>query len=130
MTLTRYVVPHPPPSLHQSAKKNSSFPFSLQKFGIGLFVLYFAQLSLGAIIHWIKPHNVRSRPLQNYLHAVVGLLLVALAFYQVRTGYRTEWPTQTGRGALPKTVDDIWYIWVVVSHYMILGARPRGVLKM
>jgi hypothetical protein len=41
--------------------------------------------------------------------------LVGLAFYQVRVGYKIEWPTQTGWEAISKAVDIVWYIWAVVS---------------
>jgi uncharacterized membrane protein len=72
---------------------------------------------LGAFIHFYHPkHSVR-RPPQNYLHAVVGLLIISLAFYQVRTGYNVEWPTTTGRDPLPAGVDILYWIWVVVSHF-------------
>ena len=86
-----------------------------QKCGLALFVLYLVQISLGTIIHFFKPKGARHRPLQNYAHAVIGLLLVALALYQARVGYKHEWPLQTGRGPLPKAADVVWYIWVVVS---------------
>ena len=92
----------------------------IQKYGVAIFILYLVQLMLGAIIHWIKPKGRRRRPLQNYLHAIIGLLLIALAFYQVRVGYRTEWPAETGRDPLPKAVDIVWYIWVVVSAIQLL----------
>ncbi|KAF6761163.1 hypothetical protein DFP72DRAFT_987962 [Ephemerocybe angulata] len=65
--------------------------------GIVLFVLYFAQIGLGAVIHWVKPRAPRARPPQNYIHAILGILIIALALFQVRTGYRTEWPSITGR---------------------------------
>jgi hypothetical protein len=93
----------------------------IQKYGIAIFILYIAQLALGAIIHWIKPKGSRRRPLQNYLHAIIGLLLIALAFYQVRVGYKVEWPAQTGRDPLPRAVDIVWYVWVVVSAIQLLS---------
>jgi len=86
-----------------------------KRWGIAIFTLYFVQLILGYVIHWVKPKGgFRSRPPQNYMHAVLGLLLVALAFYQVRTGCKTEWPNQTGRGPLPNATNIIWYIWIVL----------------
>ncbi len=57
------------------------------KWGVAIFVLYFLQIALGAIIHYIKPKSfaiTRRRPAQNYLHAVLGLLIIALSLYQVR----------------------------------------------
>lgn len=63
-----------------------------KRWGIAIFVLYFAQCALGGIIHFVKPppkaDGSFKRPPQNYSHAVLGLLIIALAFYQVRTGYK------------------------------------------
>ena len=86
-----------------------------QKCGIAIFVLYIVQLTFGFAVHFLRPKASSSRPLQNYLHAVIGLLLVALAFYQVRLGCTVEWPKQTGRGPVPNAANIMWYIWVVVS---------------
>lgn len=55
--------------------------------GVAIFALYFVQVALGAIIHFVKPKSFsvnRRRPAQNYLHAILGLLIIALSFYQVR----------------------------------------------
>ena len=57
-----------------------------KKWGVAIFVLYFVQIALGAIIHFFKPTSWtigKRRPLQNYMHAVFGILIVGLAFYQV-----------------------------------------------
>ncbi|KAL0067392.1 AdoMet-homocysteine methyltransferase [Marasmius tenuissimus] len=85
-----------------------------KKWGIALFVLYIVQCLLGAFIHFIKPAKPVGRPIQNYAHAVVGLLTIGIALYQVRTGYKYEWPATTGRGDLGKGVDIVWYAWVVL----------------
>lgn len=81
--------------------------------GVVLFGLYVLQCSLGGIIHFIKPKNSNGRPPQNYLHAVLGIFIIGLAFCQVRTGYRDAWPEVTGR-SVSMPVNIIWYIWVVV----------------
>ena len=73
---------------------------------------------LGAFIHYVKKKDRIRRPPQNYFHAVVGLLVIALALYQVRSGYDYEWPTVTGRGPLPPAVDVIYWIWVIVCHFL------------
>lgn len=96
-----------------------------KKWGIAIFVLYIVQCSLGGIIHFIKPKPKidpstgltvpRARPPQNYSHAILGLAVIALAFYQVRTGYKKEWPLTTGRGDAPKGVNAAWIAWVIVS---------------
>ena len=57
-----------------------------KKWGVAIFVLYIVQLLLGAVIHWVKPASWtvhKKRPIQNYLHAVFGLVIIGLAFYQV-----------------------------------------------
>lgn len=94
------------------------------------------------MIHWLKPKSAQRRPLQNYFHALLGITVIGLAFYQVRTGYKHEWVHTTGREALPKAVDIVWYIWVAVrlphshlrrhcsrdcsiAHTCTLPSRPR-----
>lgn len=56
--------------------------------GVAIFVLYLAQLAFGASIHYFKPKawakGQGRRPYQNYFHAVTGLLIIALAMFQVR----------------------------------------------
>ncbi|KAJ3873438.1 hypothetical protein F5051DRAFT_381003 [Lentinula edodes] len=84
-----------------------------KKWGVALFVLYFFQCSLGAFIHWVKFKNILGRPPQNYIHALLGLFIIGAALYQVRTGYKTEWP-KIGRGPLMAGADYVWYIWVVL----------------
>ncbi|KAJ7162252.1 hypothetical protein C8R46DRAFT_346620 [Mycena filopes] len=85
-----------------------------KKTGIVLLALYLAQCTLGAVIHWVKPKNATSRPPQNYLHAVLGLATIALSMYQIRTGYNEEWQKYTGIRAVPKSVNILWMVWVVV----------------
>ncbi|KIY67078.1 hypothetical protein CYLTODRAFT_15119 [Cylindrobasidium torrendii FP15055 ss-10] len=84
------------------------------KLGLALFILWLIQCTLGALIHFVKPKFSLRRPPQNYVHAVIGLSIIAIAFYQVRLGYRTTWPLVTGRGAVGKGADIVWYIWVVL----------------
>ncbi|KAK7448859.1 AdoMet-homocysteine methyltransferase [Stygiomarasmius scandens] len=85
-----------------------------KKKGVAIFVLYLFQCALGAIIHFFKPRRNTGRPPQNYIHAILGLLVIGLALFQVRDGYREEWPETTRRDPLPKGVDVVWYIWVVL----------------
>lgn len=89
----------------------------LQKWGVAIFALYFAQAAFGAAVHWFKPRNSKRRPLQNYLHAIFGLLIIALALYQVRTGFLVEWPLKVGLGNIPNAVNIVWYVWVAVSRF-------------
>ncbi|KAI9061725.1 CBD9-like protein [Trametes sanguinea] len=104
-----------------------------KKWGVAIFVLYFAQLVLGAIIHWVKPTSWtvgRRRPLQNYLHAIFGILIVGLAFYQVRSGYHSEWPTTSGRPPIDNGANIVWCVWVVlvpVLYIAGLAFLPRQI---
>ncbi|KAF8143353.1 hypothetical protein K438DRAFT_1783852 [Mycena galopus ATCC 62051] len=88
------------------------------KIGIVVFALYCAQCFIGALIHFLKPKNATSRPPQNYFHAVLGLTIIALSMYQIRTGYRTEWPNYTGLGPVPSGVNVLWMVWVVILPVM------------
>ncbi|KZP07366.1 hypothetical protein FIBSPDRAFT_287803 [Athelia psychrophila] len=98
-----------------------------KKLGVALFVLYFVQLLGGAVIHFFKPKNSMRRPAQNYAHAFLGLLIIALAFWQVRTGYRSEYP-EWATGRVPMGVNTLWIVWVVlipVAYFAGLALVPR-----
>jgi cytochrome b561 len=59
-----------------------------KQWGLTIFVLYWVQVFLGAIIHFFKPRSsalrIRGRTVQNYFHAIFGLFIIGIAFYQVR----------------------------------------------
>lgn len=88
--------------------------------GVLLFVLYGTQCLLGGVIHFVKPENATRRPVQNYAHAILGITIITLAFYQVRTGYRVEWPGATSRST-PMSVDILWHIWAVCIPLAYFG---------
>ncbi|KAI9061724.1 hypothetical protein FKP32DRAFT_1677918 [Trametes sanguinea] len=99
-----------------------------KKWGITIFVLYLVQLAIGLTIHYVKPRAWASgrgrRPVQNYFHAVFGLLIIAFAMFQVRTGFRSEWPAQTGRGSVGNGANGFWYFWIIfisVLYFAGLG---------
>lgn len=99
-------------------KQGGEFDDDHKRWGFAILALYVAQLGLGAIIHWIKPTSWtvgKRRPAQNYFHAVLGILIIGLAFYQVRNGFRTEWPARSGRPDISNAANIVWYVWVVVS---------------
>jgi Eukaryotic cytochrome b561 len=103
-------------------------PSLFQRVGILVFGLYGVQVALGAIIHWLKPKSWTkggTRPIQNYIHGILGVLIIGLALYQARTGYKTEWPRATGRSA-PNGVKIVWYIWAVVSLSMGTKGNSLG----
>jgi len=88
--------------------------------GVLLFVLYGTQCLFGGVIHFVKPENATRRPVQNYAHAILGITIIVVAFYQVRTGYKVEWPNATGRQA-PVAIDILWHSWVVCILLSYLG---------
>jgi len=99
-----------------------------KKWGAALVALYALQCALGAFIHWIKPKNSTGRPLQNYLHAVVGIVLVGLGFYQVGSGLTTEWPQMTGREEFIPGAEIAWYIWAMllpILYFAGLSLLPK-----
>ncbi|KAJ7731533.1 hypothetical protein B0H16DRAFT_1733277 [Mycena metata] len=75
--------------------------------------LYAVQCIAGAGIHFYKPKNATGRPIQNYLHALFGIVILILRMYQIRTGYLVEWPQYSGMGALPSGLNGLWIFWCV-----------------
>ncbi|KAJ6571448.1 hypothetical protein B0H19DRAFT_1255418 [Mycena capillaripes] len=69
-----------------------------QKVGLALLIMYLVQVFLGIFIHWVKfPFRFPGgRHPQNYLHAILGLAIVALASWQTHYGLWTEWAFVTG----------------------------------
>jgi len=89
--------------------------------GVVLLALYIVQCALGAFIHYVKIPFRFGRPPQNYAHAVLGLTTIGLALYQVRLGYREEWPNATGRGPIDNGVNIVWIVWVVLLPVLYFG---------
>jgi hypothetical protein len=77
-------------------------------------ILYVVQCSYGGIIHFYKSTKATRRPPQNYGHAVLGLLIIALSFWQVYTGLNKEWKA-VGGSYVPTWIWTWWKVWVVVS---------------
>jgi len=69
-----------------------------KRIGFVIFGLYIGQVVLGAFIHFVRipVPFLGHRPPQNYIHALLGLAILALASYQVHYGIYTEWPLMTG----------------------------------
>ncbi|KIJ39420.1 hypothetical protein M422DRAFT_49570 [Sphaerobolus stellatus SS14] len=105
-------------------------PSTHKTIGKILLVLYVLQCSLGAFIHFFKIRaflRIGRQP-QNYFHALLGLGIIGLSFYQVRLGYNQEWPNMTGRPVVPKAVTIAWiaYLVVLVAVYAVgLSFLPR-----
>ncbi|KZP07365.1 hypothetical protein FIBSPDRAFT_939533 [Athelia psychrophila] len=66
----------------------------------------------GPVIHFFKSKTATRRPAQYYAHAALGLLIIALAFWQVHTGCRHEYPEWT-MGRVPMGGNTLWIVWVV-----------------
>jgi len=69
------------------------------RIGFVIFGLYITQIVLGLFIHFVRVKTFLfggSRPPQNYIHALLGLTIVALAEYQIYDGIYSEWPKFTG----------------------------------
>lgn len=115
-------------AVHTSGNKVKDTHMDL---GIAIFVLYVAQFVLGFVIHFFKPSSWtvdQRRPLQNYGHAILGLAIIGLSFYQVRLGYHTEWVNTTGRQPISNAANIVWYVWVAlipVLYILGLALLPR-----
>lgn len=102
-----------------------------KKCGIALVIVYVVQCCYGGVIHFYKPAKVTRRPLQNYGHAVLGLLVIALSFWQVYTGLNTEWKRVGGR-YIPNSIWTWWKVWVImipILYLLGLGLLPRQYRK-
>ncbi|KAK0228359.1 hypothetical protein IW262DRAFT_1350516 [Armillaria fumosa] len=80
--------------------------------GALLLLLYFLQAALGRYIHNRKGLSALRHPPSNVLHAILGLTLLCLAFFQVRSGFH-EWKTISGRTAVPTWVHTLWSFWAL-----------------
>ncbi|KAF8507478.1 hypothetical protein BU17DRAFT_100499 [Hysterangium stoloniferum] len=92
-----------------------------KRIGTILLALYLCQCVLGAFIHFVKIRFRFGRPPQNYFHAIFGLVILALAFYQVHIGYDEEWPNTTGRSPVANVVNIVWIVWIVVFALLYSG---------
>ncbi|KAH9975367.1 hypothetical protein BGW80DRAFT_1169461 [Lactifluus volemus] len=99
-----------------------------QKIGTIIFCLYIIQIIIGAFVHFVRiPFPlILHRPLSNYVHALLGLTIIAMSAYQVCShGLFVEWLFQTGNQP-PITLSEkhAWLALVIVSHvqgYLYLG---------
>ncbi|KAH9062332.1 hypothetical protein EDB87DRAFT_1673828 [Lactarius vividus] len=102
-----------------------------KRIGYVIFGLYIGQVVLGAFIHSIRiplPF-LGHRPPQNYIHALLGLAILAMANYQVHYGIYVEWPLMTGDvHPVKQSAKHAWLALVIVfwSLYVIgLVLLPR-----
>ncbi|KAA1472398.1 hypothetical protein DENSPDRAFT_838654 [Dentipellis sp. KUC8613] len=88
-----------------------------QKIGLALLILYLVQLFMGAFIHFVRTPSifVVHRPPQNYLHAILGIAILALAAYQVHYGLYTEWAFVTGNlHPVPMSAKHAWLALIII----------------
>ncbi|KAG8981664.1 hypothetical protein FRB90_007093, partial [Tulasnella sp. 427] len=74
--------------------------------------------------------SISARPPQNYGHAVLGLSIIGLAFYNVHEGYSREWPKVFGQAKTGwiQNLKGWWVAWVIIIPciYLIgLTLLPR-----
>ncbi|KAJ6487367.1 hypothetical protein C8R47DRAFT_1320634 [Mycena vitilis] len=97
-----------------------------QRTGFGILVVYILQCLIGAVVHFVKAKHARRRPIQNYFHAILGIILIAMGMYQIHTGYNFEWPAYMG-SRLPGWVNSLWIIWCILL--VVLYAAGLGFLR-
>lgn len=89
-----------------------------KKMGLALLILYLVQVALGLFVHFFKTPRFMSgrRPPQNYIHAALGIIILACAFEQVHYGITIEWIEGTGGNPpVPAAAKRAWLAWVIVS---------------
>ncbi|KAH9060388.1 hypothetical protein EDB83DRAFT_2224358 [Lactarius deliciosus] len=102
-----------------------------KKIGYVIFGLYIGQVVLGTFIHYVRiPFPfLGHRPPQNYIHALLGIVILAMANYQVHYGIYVEWPLMTGDvHPVKQSAKHAWLALVIVfwSLYVIgLVFLPR-----
>jgi hypothetical protein len=111
--------------------KSGQLDSTHKKWGLVLVILYIVQCSFGGFIHFIKSSKASRRPPQNYGHAVLGLLIIALSFWQVYTGLNEEWKAVGGQ-YIPPSIWNWWKAWVImipILYLLGLGLLPRQYQK-
>lgn len=95
-----------------------------KKAGLALLILYLVQLAVGAIIHFVKTPRLMGgrRPPQNYFHAILGIAIITLAFWQVHYGIVTEWSEATTEIPPPSALR-AWKAWIVVRFIRLFIGR-------
>ena len=116
--------------------RHHDFPVTEQRLGYAIFGLYIAQIVIGVFIHAVRVPClfIAHRPPQNYLHAILGLVILAIGGYQVRLfqarcsaattegterlsnqihdGIYTEWPLMTAN--IPPVKDSAKHAWLAL----------------
>ncbi|KIM48873.1 hypothetical protein M413DRAFT_88681 [Hebeloma cylindrosporum] len=101
--------------------------------GVFLLFAYYAQVLLGRFIHNRRQKLAQLGPITqphpplNILHIALGVTIIALAFFQVRSGLEW-WETLTGRGPITSWALPLWKIWIIVfpiAYFAGYALLPR-----
>jgi hypothetical protein len=101
--------------------------------GIVLLFVYYAQVLLGRYIHNRRNRLAKLGPITqnhpplNILHIVLGISIISLAFFQVRSGMEW-WETLTGRGPITSWALPLWKAWIVIlptAYFAGYALLPR-----
>ncbi|RDB30646.1 hypothetical protein Hypma_005765 [Hypsizygus marmoreus] len=103
-----------------------------QKTGLSLLVLYVVQLLLGLVVHFLKlPWFRGRRPLQNYVHVLLGLVIFIVAAFQVHYGLYTEWNVALGGlHKVPQSAKNAWLAFIIIFWFLYIAGMamlPRQV---
>ena len=76
---------------------------------------------MGAAVHFRPPKQGEKRPIQNYVHAVLGLLIIALGLYLIKQGGEEWMQTMEIQLPLPSWSGSLYLMQVIVRHRLIHG---------
>ncbi|KAF8964026.1 hypothetical protein BDZ97DRAFT_1919264 [Flammula alnicola] len=105
-------------------------------YGIVLLFAYYAQVLLGRYIHNRRLALAKlgpitqNHPLLNIVHIFLGVSIIGLSFFQVRSGLEW-WETLTGRGPITSWALPLWKAWILIlpvayfSGYALLPRQLR-----
>ncbi|WVR06275.1 hypothetical protein IAU60_003305 [Kwoniella sp. DSM 27419] len=107
----------------------SQFPGGIvsthRKLGLTLFILAIVQTCLGVFTHFYKRthkfQQASGRGPSNYIHVVLGLVVVGLGFGVVWTGIDQEWAASTGYGTPSVGWKAGWGVVVGLTLLVYLG---------
>ncbi|KAF8803534.1 hypothetical protein BYT27DRAFT_7195372 [Phlegmacium glaucopus] len=94
--------------------------------GVILLFLYYAQVALGHYIHerFTKLAKIgpvtHPHPPVNILHICLGVSIIGLSFFQVRSGLQW-WETLTGRPPITPWAYPLWHVWIVLLPLAYFG---------
>jgi len=100
-----------------SANHISTTPIDHHKrVGYAIFSLYSFQILLGLFIHYVRVPFlfIVHRPPQNYIHAILGLTILAMAAYQVHYGLYIQWPLYVFDPPVKESAKHAWLALIII----------------